>query len=60
EYVRRGAVDAVVTFGEPVVIGASGDRKQLARSLEGAVRQLTATTLRGRASEALAVSGERR
>jgi 1-acyl-sn-glycerol-3-phosphate acyltransferase len=58
EYVRRGAVDAVVTFGEPIAYRNSGNRKELARSLEGTVRRLTAATLRGR--EALAMAGERR
>jgi lyso-ornithine lipid O-acyltransferase len=60
EYIRRGVVDAVVSFGEPMVHGAGIDRKALARSLESTVRRLTAGTLRGRAVGALAISPERR
>ncbi len=41
EYVRRGAVDAVLTFGEPIAYGARTDRKELARALENTVRRLT-------------------
>jgi lyso-ornithine lipid O-acyltransferase len=50
EYIQRGAVDAVVTFGEPIVYGARADRKELARSLENTVRRLTAQALRGDAA----------
>lgn len=50
EYIQRGAVDAVVTFGEPIVYGARADRKELARSLENTVRRLTAQALRGGAA----------
>jgi lyso-ornithine lipid O-acyltransferase len=50
EYVRRGAVDAVVTFAEPIVYGAHADRKELARSLENTVRRLTVQALRGGAA----------
>jgi 1-acyl-sn-glycerol-3-phosphate acyltransferase len=60
EYVRRGAVDAVVTFGEPIACSASADRKELARLLEGTVRRLTAATLRGRAAGPLAIAAEKR
>jgi 1-acyl-sn-glycerol-3-phosphate acyltransferase len=48
EFIRRGAVDAVVTFGAPVGHGAHANRKELARSMEGTVRRLTTATLRGR------------
>ena len=48
--VRRGAIDAVVTFGEPVAADAEPDRKALTRRLEQAVRHITVATLRGRAS----------
>lgn len=44
----RGAIDAVVTFGEPIAANGEEDRKAMARTLEGAVRSLTAGTLRGR------------
>jgi 1-acyl-sn-glycerol-3-phosphate acyltransferase len=60
DYIRRGAVDVVVTFGEPIVYGARADRKELARSLENTVRGLTAQALRGRAPDALAIQRERR
>jgi 1-acyl-sn-glycerol-3-phosphate acyltransferase len=46
EFLRRGAVDVVVTFGQPVPYNSVADRKTAARSLENAVRRLTATTLR--------------
>jgi 1-acyl-sn-glycerol-3-phosphate acyltransferase len=42
-------VDAVVSFGEPVAVGAAHDRKDVTRRLEIAVRTLTASALRGRA-----------
>ena len=45
---RRGAVDAVISYGEPVAIDGSTDRKALTRTLEGAVRGITAATLNGR------------
>jgi 1-acyl-sn-glycerol-3-phosphate acyltransferase len=60
EYIRRGAVDAVVTFGKPISYEADASRKDLARSLESTVRRLTAQTLRGRAAEALVMVSERR
>jgi lyso-ornithine lipid O-acyltransferase len=50
EYIRRGAVDAVVTFGEPIVYGARADRKELTRTLENTVRRMTAQALRGSAA----------
>jgi 1-acyl-sn-glycerol-3-phosphate acyltransferase len=48
EFIRRGAVDAVVTWGEPIAYDETTDRKTLVKSLEGRVRRLTAATLRGR------------
>ena len=48
EFIARGAVDAVVSYGEPVAADGSVDRKAMAKSLEGAVRRITAATLRGR------------
>ncbi len=48
-FIQRGAVDAVVSFGEPVAIDATTDRKTMTKRLEGAVRQLMAATLLGRA-----------
>jgi lyso-ornithine lipid O-acyltransferase len=52
EFIARGAVDAVVTYGEPLAADAAADRKAMAKSLEDSVRQLTAATLRGRARPA--------
>ena len=46
--VRRGGIDAVVTFGEPLAAQADSDRKHLTRHLEETVRRITAYTLRGR------------
>jgi 1-acyl-sn-glycerol-3-phosphate acyltransferase len=51
EYLRRGAVDVVVRFGDAVPINGNADRKLAARTLENAVRRLTAATLRERAIE---------
>ena len=48
EFIARGAVDAVVSYGEPVAANAAADRKAMAKSLEGAVRSLATATLRGR------------
>jgi lyso-ornithine lipid O-acyltransferase len=47
-FIERGAVDAVVSFGEPVPVNSTTDRKAVTRQLENAVRHLVATTLRGR------------
>jgi lyso-ornithine lipid O-acyltransferase len=44
----RGAVDAVVTYGEPLQADTLVDRKTITRRLEIAVRRLSAGTLRGR------------
>jgi lyso-ornithine lipid O-acyltransferase len=52
EFIRRGAVDAIVTWGEPVVYETAMERKALVKSLEDAVRGLTAGALRGRLSPA--------
>jgi len=48
EFIARGAVDAVVSYGAPVVADGTADRKAMAKSLEGAVRALTTATLLGR------------
>ena len=45
---RTGAIDVVVTFGTPVAVEASADRKGLAASLEDAVRRMNAAALTGR------------
>jgi len=43
---RRGALDAVVSWGDPIPYDARTDRKEVARALESSVRRLTATALR--------------
>jgi 1-acyl-sn-glycerol-3-phosphate acyltransferase len=48
-FIARGAIDAVISYGDPVAADGSADRKAMTKSLEGAVRQITAATLRGRA-----------
>ncbi len=48
EFIARGAVDAVVSYGAPLAAGAETDRKATTRALEGAVRGLTVTALMGR------------
>lgn len=58
EFIARGAVDVVVTFGAPVAHGVHANRKELARSIEGTVRRLTASTLRGRPAPAVPFSAE--
>ena len=44
---RRGALDVVMTWGEPIAYSGDIDRKALARTLETSVRQLTVAALRG-------------
>jgi lyso-ornithine lipid O-acyltransferase len=53
-FLARGVVDVVVSFGEPIAVGAGHDRKDVTRRLENAVRSLTASALRGRALTAAA------
>lgn len=48
EFIAHGAVDAVVSYGAPVTADAAADRKTVTRRLENAVRDLTASSLRGR------------
>lgn len=47
-FIARGAVDAVVSYGEPLEIDNAIDRKALTRRLEGAVRRLMARALHGK------------
>jgi 1-acyl-sn-glycerol-3-phosphate acyltransferase len=54
DFIARGAVDAVVSYGAPVADGAAADRKAMTRTLEGAVRGLTAAALLGRSRPAQA------
>lgn len=51
EICRRGALDVVMTWGEPIAYNAETDRKALARTLESSVRRLTIAALRGRVAE---------
>ena len=53
-FLGRGVVDVVVSFGEPISVGAAHDRKDVTRRLEIAVRGLTASALRGRSLTAAA------
>jgi len=48
QFIVRGAVDAVVSYGEPIPAATDADRKTVTKRLEGAVRQLTVATLLGR------------
>jgi lyso-ornithine lipid O-acyltransferase len=47
---RRGGIDVVVTWGEPVAFDEASDRKTVARSLETTVRRLTIEATRGSAA----------
>jgi 1-acyl-sn-glycerol-3-phosphate acyltransferase len=49
QFLAKGVVDAVVSFGAPMAAKADDDRKEVARRLEVAVRAMTACALRGRA-----------
>lgn len=48
EFLRCGAVDVTLSWGEPVEPESAADRKAVVRSVETAVRRLTAAALRGR------------
>jgi 1-acyl-sn-glycerol-3-phosphate acyltransferase len=48
DFIALGAVDAVVSYGEPLVAHTAIDRKAMAKSLEAAVRALNVATLRGK------------
>jgi len=45
---RLGAVDVVVTWGEPIAYNGGTDRKLLARDLETTIRRFTIAALRGK------------
>jgi 1-acyl-sn-glycerol-3-phosphate acyltransferase len=47
--IARGAIDAIISYGAPIVADSSTDRKVLTRQLEDAVRGLNTATLLGRA-----------
>jgi 1-acyl-sn-glycerol-3-phosphate acyltransferase len=46
---RHGAIDVVLSWGEPLVYDHATDRKQLTRIMETRVRRLTSSALRGHA-----------
>jgi 1-acyl-sn-glycerol-3-phosphate acyltransferase len=48
-FIERGAVDAVVSYGEPAPADSNIDRKAITKQLESAVRRLSAAALRGQA-----------
>ena len=48
QFLRRGAVDVTVTFGQPIPYDGDTDRKAVAREIECTVRRLTAAALRER------------
>ncbi len=45
---RRGAIDVVLTWGEPIAYEAATNRKQFAGEIEAKVRQTTAAARRGK------------
>jgi 1-acyl-sn-glycerol-3-phosphate acyltransferase len=47
EFIARGAVDAVVSYGDPVTADGAANRKAMTKSLEDAVRALNRAMLRG-------------
>jgi len=47
-FIERGVVDALVTYGDPVPADRDMDRKAMSKRLEGTVRELLVTALRGR------------
>jgi 1-acyl-sn-glycerol-3-phosphate acyltransferase len=51
-FVRTGAVDVAVTWGEPIPYDGAADRKVLARQLESAVRSATVAALHGKPAAA--------
>lgn len=46
DFLASGAIDAVLSFGEPIPYAGDADRKQLVEAIERSVRSLTSTTLR--------------
>jgi len=47
-FIEQGAVDALVTYGEPILADRGTDRKDMTKRLEDAVRRLLTGALRGR------------
>ena len=56
DFIARGAVDVVVSYGDPLLAHTATDRKAMAKTLESAVRALNGTTLRGRPRQAHAAA----
>jgi 1-acyl-sn-glycerol-3-phosphate acyltransferase len=54
--VARGAIDATLSWGEPVAYDEMSDRKAVARRLEQEIRTLTVAALRGRPSASVKAS----
>ena len=48
DFIARGAVDAAVSYGAPIAADGTTDRKQMAKTLESAVRAIAVATLHGR------------
>lgn len=48
EFLAIGVVDVTVSFGAPIAATAGDDRKDVTRRLEGTVRNMMASALRGR------------
>jgi 1-acyl-sn-glycerol-3-phosphate acyltransferase len=48
--IAHGAVDATVSYGEPIPVEEAADRKAMTKTLEGAVRALLTAALRGRSA----------
>ncbi|NDV86395.1 1-acyl-sn-glycerol-3-phosphate acyltransferase [Aurantimonas aggregata] len=46
-FLREGAIEAEVTFGEPLLFDAASDRKRIARTAEERVRRMLVASLRG-------------
>ena len=46
--IRQGAVEAVISYGEPIPADGAMNRKAMTRRLHNEVRRLMATALRGR------------
>lgn len=51
DVLRHGAIDVEVTFGAPVRLDATHDRKSVTRASEATVRRLCALALAGRPAE---------
>jgi 1-acyl-sn-glycerol-3-phosphate acyltransferase len=48
EVLRRGSIDVTLTWGAPIPVDETSDRKVTTRTLENAVRRMTSLALRGR------------